>query len=169
MAPVHDRLRRAPIPVLEDAAENLPEAAAVEVAVGLGLGRPKDQKLDAMRAASKNPEIVYRWIELHVCASPYETIACSPDRSPALGGAAQKLDQRGPSFYAERAARGRCCSTEASTRRKCSLADLHCVDADTRRGLHGRKLVKQREAGTPWLARDAADVLACSTHPHLTL
>jgi Family of unknown function (DUF6178) len=41
-------------------------------------------------------------------------------------------------------------------------ADLHCVDADTRRGLHAlqRELVKQREAGTPWLARDAADVLA---------
>jgi hypothetical protein len=43
-----------------------------------------------------------------------------------------------------------------------TLADLHCVDADTRRGLHAlqRKLVKQCEAGTPWLARDAADVLA---------
>jgi hypothetical protein len=43
-----------------------------------------------------------------------------------------------------------------------TLADLHCADADTRRGLHvlRRKLVKQREAGTPWLARDAADVLA---------
>ena len=43
-----------------------------------------------------------------------------------------------------------------------TLADLHCVDADTRRGLRAlrRKLVMQREAGTPWLARDAADVLA---------
>ena len=43
-----------------------------------------------------------------------------------------------------------------------TLADLHCVDADTRRGLQAlrRKLEKQREAGTPWLARDAADVLA---------
>jgi uncharacterized protein DUF6178 len=43
-----------------------------------------------------------------------------------------------------------------------TLADLHCVDADTRRGLRTlrRKLEKQREAGTPWLARDAADVLA---------
>ena len=43
-----------------------------------------------------------------------------------------------------------------------TLADLHGVDADTRRGLRAlrRKLVKQREAGTPWLARDAADVLA---------
>ncbi len=43
-----------------------------------------------------------------------------------------------------------------------TLADLHGVDADTRRGLRAlrRTLVKQREAGTPWLARDAADVLA---------
>jgi hypothetical protein len=43
-----------------------------------------------------------------------------------------------------------------------TLADLHCVDADTRHGLRAlrRELVKQREGGTPWLARDAADVLA---------
>ena len=43
-----------------------------------------------------------------------------------------------------------------------TLADLHCVDADTRRGLRAlrRTLEKQRKAGTPWLARDAADVLA---------
>ena len=43
-----------------------------------------------------------------------------------------------------------------------TLADLHGVDADTRHGLRAlrRELVKQREAGTPWLARDAADVLA---------
>jgi hypothetical protein len=43
-----------------------------------------------------------------------------------------------------------------------TLADLHCVDADTRHGLRAlrRTLQKQREAGTPWLARDAADVLA---------
>ena len=43
-----------------------------------------------------------------------------------------------------------------------TLADLDCVDAETRRGLRGlrHELVKQREAGTPWLARDAADVLA---------
>jgi hypothetical protein len=43
-----------------------------------------------------------------------------------------------------------------------TVADLQCVDADTRRGLRAlrRKLVMQREAGTPWLARDAADVLA---------
>ena len=43
-----------------------------------------------------------------------------------------------------------------------TLAELHGVDADTRRGLRTlrRELEKQREAGTPWLARDAADVLA---------
>lgn len=43
-----------------------------------------------------------------------------------------------------------------------TLADLKGVDADTRRGLRAlqHKLVKEREAGTPWLARDAADVLA---------
>ena len=43
-----------------------------------------------------------------------------------------------------------------------TLADLHGVDADTRHGLRAlrRTLVMQREAGTPWLARDAADVLA---------
>ena len=43
-----------------------------------------------------------------------------------------------------------------------TLADLQCGDADTRRGLLAlrRALKKQRKAGTPWLARDAADVLA---------
>ena len=43
-----------------------------------------------------------------------------------------------------------------------TLADLHGVDADTRHELSTlhRKLVTQREAGTPWLARDAVDVLA---------
>ena len=43
-----------------------------------------------------------------------------------------------------------------------TLADLHCLDADTRHGLRAlrRTLVEQRKAGTPWLARDAADVLA---------
>ncbi len=43
-----------------------------------------------------------------------------------------------------------------------TLADLHGVDAETRDGLRvlRRALVKQREAGTPWLARDTADVLA---------
>ena len=42
------------------------------------------------------------------------------------------------------------------------LADLRSIDADTRRELRAfhRALVKQREAGTPWLARDAAEVLA---------
>jgi hypothetical protein len=43
-----------------------------------------------------------------------------------------------------------------------TLADLQGADADTRLGLRAlrRTLVEQREAGTPWLARDAADVLA---------
>jgi hypothetical protein len=43
-----------------------------------------------------------------------------------------------------------------------ALADLHGVDADSRRGLRTlrRELVKQREAGTPWLARNSAEVLA---------
>ena len=43
-----------------------------------------------------------------------------------------------------------------------TLVDLYCADAETRRGLRElrRKLVKQREAGTPWLARDGTDVLA---------
>jgi hypothetical protein len=42
-----------------------------------------------------------------------------------------------------------------------TLAGLRCVDTDTRRGLRAlrRTLEKQRETGTPWLARDAADVL----------
>jgi Family of unknown function (DUF6178) len=44
---------------------------------------------------------------------------------------------------------------------KSTVADLRRVDDDTRRELHAleRTLAKQREAGTPWLARDAADVL----------
>ena len=43
-----------------------------------------------------------------------------------------------------------------------TLADLHCVDADIRRDVRALRLTleKQREAGTPWLARDAADALA---------
>jgi len=43
-----------------------------------------------------------------------------------------------------------------------TLTDLHSVDTDTERDLMalGRKLEKQRQAGTPWLARDAVDVLA---------
>jgi hypothetical protein len=42
------------------------------------------------------------------------------------------------------------------------LDDLHCVDCDIQRGFVAlrRKLAQQRDAGTPWLARDAADVLA---------
>jgi hypothetical protein len=43
-----------------------------------------------------------------------------------------------------------------------TLADIPCVDAETRNGLRAleRTLRTQRAAGTPWLARDAADVLA---------
>jgi hypothetical protein len=43
-----------------------------------------------------------------------------------------------------------------------TLADLRGVDADTRYELRvlRRMLEKQLEAGTPWLARDTADVLA---------
>jgi hypothetical protein len=43
-----------------------------------------------------------------------------------------------------------------------TLAALQCDDASTRAGLRAlrRELVKQRKAGTPWLARDAADALA---------
>ncbi len=43
-----------------------------------------------------------------------------------------------------------------------TLADLRGVDAETRDGLRAlrRKLGKERKAGTPWLARDAAEVLA---------
>ena len=43
-----------------------------------------------------------------------------------------------------------------------TLSDLQDVDPDTRFGLRAlqRKLTRAREAGTPWLARDAADVLA---------
>jgi hypothetical protein len=50
----------------------------------------------------------------------------------------------------------------AADQLKSTLADLRCVDADTRHGLRAlrRKLVEQRTAGTPWLARGAADVLA---------
>ena len=42
-----------------------------------------------------------------------------------------------------------------------TLGDFHCADTDTRRDLGAlrRALVKQRAAGTPWLARNAADVL----------
>lgn len=43
-----------------------------------------------------------------------------------------------------------------------TLTDVDCVDRDIRRGLVAlrRTLVKQRDAGTPWRARDAAEVLA---------
>ena len=43
-----------------------------------------------------------------------------------------------------------------------TLREFHHVDADIRRDLNvlRRTLVKQRAAGTPWLARAAADVLA---------
>ena len=42
------------------------------------------------------------------------------------------------------------------------LAGLECADADSARGLRAlaRQLAIHLEAGTPWLARDAADVLA---------
>jgi hypothetical protein len=43
-----------------------------------------------------------------------------------------------------------------------TLTDVDCVDRDTRRGLVAlrRTLVTQRDAGTPWRARDAAEILA---------
>jgi hypothetical protein len=43
-----------------------------------------------------------------------------------------------------------------------TLDDLHSVDRDLQRGFIAlrRSLVRHRDAGTPWLARDAADVLA---------
>ena len=43
-----------------------------------------------------------------------------------------------------------------------TLDNLRCVDRDIQRGLVTlrRKLVEQRDAGTPWLARGAAEVLA---------
>ena len=43
-----------------------------------------------------------------------------------------------------------------------TLTDVDCVDPDIRRGLAGlrRELVKQRDAGTPWRARNAAEILA---------
>jgi hypothetical protein len=43
-----------------------------------------------------------------------------------------------------------------------TLDTLHCVDRDIQRDLVtlARELAKQRDAGTPWLAREAADVLA---------
>jgi hypothetical protein len=43
-----------------------------------------------------------------------------------------------------------------------TLTRLPCADADVRRGVRAlrRTLVQQRKAGTPWLARDAAEVLS---------
>jgi hypothetical protein len=43
-----------------------------------------------------------------------------------------------------------------------TLADIDCVDRDIRRELVAlrRTLVKQRDAGTPWRARDAAEILS---------
>jgi len=43
-----------------------------------------------------------------------------------------------------------------------ALTDIDCVDRDIRRGLVAlrRTLVKQRDAGTPWRARNAAEILA---------
>ena len=43
-----------------------------------------------------------------------------------------------------------------------TLTHLRCVDAETQDGLDAlqRELVRQRDAGTPWRARDALDVLA---------
>jgi hypothetical protein len=43
-----------------------------------------------------------------------------------------------------------------------TLADVDCVDRGIRRGLLAlrRSLVQQRDAGTPWRARDAAEILA---------
>ena len=43
-----------------------------------------------------------------------------------------------------------------------ALSDLRCSDADIQEGLDTLRieLMKQREAGTPWHARDALDVLA---------
>lgn len=53
-------------------------------------------------------------------------------------------------------------STFAAHQLISTLDGLHCADRDIRRGLVTlrRALVAHRDAGTPWLARDAADVLA---------
>lgn len=47
------------------------------------------------------------------------------------------------------------------------LRDLRCVDAETQAGLSGlrRELARRHEAGTPWLARDALDVIATLDTP----
>jgi hypothetical protein len=48
-----------------------------------------------------------------------------------------------------------------------TLSEIRCVDADIQRGLVSlkRELVKQREAGTPWRAREALEVLAMLDMP----
>ena len=48
-----------------------------------------------------------------------------------------------------------------------TLTDLRCVDAEIQDGLDAlrRELVRQRDAGTPWRARDALDVLAMLDMP----
>ena len=48
-----------------------------------------------------------------------------------------------------------------------TLTDLRCVDAETQDGLDAlrRELVRQRDAGTPWRARDALEVLAMLDMP----
>ena len=48
-----------------------------------------------------------------------------------------------------------------------TLKDLRCVDAEFQDGLDAlrRELVKQRDAGTPWRARGALDVLAMLDMP----
>ena len=48
-----------------------------------------------------------------------------------------------------------------------TLTDLRCVDASIQSGLNAlrRELVKQRDAGTPWRAHDALEVLAMLDMP----
>jgi hypothetical protein len=48
-----------------------------------------------------------------------------------------------------------------------TLRDLRCVDPEIKRGLTSlrRELARQRDAGTPWRARDALDVVAMLDMP----
>ena len=50
-----------------------------------------------------------------------------------------------------------------------TLRVLRCVDAEIQSGLDAlrRELVRQHDAGTPWRARDALDVLAMLDLPSL--
>ena len=50
-----------------------------------------------------------------------------------------------------------------------TLRDLRCVDAEIQEGLHTlrRELVRQRDAGTPWRARAALDVLVDARYDRL--